>query len=342
MRKRWTVFLAMAMIFLFSATSLAAKTLTVYVTYDAAEAKIIISQFEKDTGIRVKWVRMSSGTTLNRIRAEKKHPQADVWTGGPSDSYVTAAEYGLLEPYIPPNAKNIPAKYRDPKGYWNGIYLGIIGFGTNKNYLAKMQKKNKFFGPPTSWMDLLNPYYRNNIQMPNPGSSGTALTIVSTLIQIFGWDKAFDYLKMLDRQIQLYTEHGATGGTSAGLGQCAIGVIFGQDILHRIYEKHYPLILTFPKEGTGYEIGGTALIKGAKHVKEAKTFINWMLSKRAQNLWAKTGFFHFPTAIGATPPKGWPPLEKIHLINYDAKWTGENRDKIVNTWTKEILEKRKK
>lgn len=321
---------------IFVQVAFAAKTLTVYVSYATDEAKMFMDAFEKDTGIKVKWIRQSTGTILNRLRAEKNNPQADVWVGGSWGGYGTAADEGLFEPYVSPEAKYIPNKYKDPKSRWTGIYIGIIGFATNKNFLAKYP----WVKAPTSWFDLLNPIYKNNIQMPNPGSSGTAMTTVAALIQMMGWDNAFAYLKDLDKNIQLYTEHGSAGGSAAGLGQCAIGIIFGQDILHLIYAKHYPLILSFPKEGTGYEVGGLALIKGAKHVEEAKTFIDWMLSKKAQDMWAVTGFYHFPTRIGAKPPTGWPPASEIKLVKYDNLWVGKNRDKIVERWTKEILEKK--
>ncbi len=313
----------------------AAKSVTVYVSYETDEAKIFMDAFQKDTGIQVNWIRQSTGTILNRLRAEKANPQADVWVGGSWGGYGAAADEGLFEPYVSPQAQYIPDKYKDAKSRWTGVYVGTIGFATNKDFLAK----HPWVKAPTSWFDLLNPVYRHNIQMPNPGSSGTAMTTVAALIQIMGWDDAFEYLKDLDKNIQLYTEHGSAGGAAAGRGECAVGIIFAQDILHLIYAEHNPLVLSFPKEGTGYEVGGLALIKGAKHPDEAKVFIDWMLSEKAQNMWAKTGFYHMPTRIGAALSEGWPPASEINVINYDNNWVGANRDKIVAAWTKEVLQK---
>ena len=83
-----------------------------------------VQEFQKDTGIKVEAVRMSSGEVLGRIRAEKNNPKASVWWGGPADAFIAAKQDGLLEKYQSPNAAKIPAKFKDPDGFWTGIYVG--------------------------------------------------------------------------------------------------------------------------------------------------------------------------------------------------------------------------
>lgn len=60
-------------------------------------------EFEAKYGITVNYVRMSSGEALARVNAEKDNPQFDIWWGGPIDSFISAKESGLLEPYDSPN-----------------------------------------------------------------------------------------------------------------------------------------------------------------------------------------------------------------------------------------------
>lgn len=65
------------------------KEITVYMGVVEQSAKVVASEFEKDTGIKVNFVRMSGGETLSRIRAEKNNPQASVWYGGSADSFIS-------------------------------------------------------------------------------------------------------------------------------------------------------------------------------------------------------------------------------------------------------------
>jgi iron(III) transport system substrate-binding protein len=53
--------------------------LTVYGSTQETGVRHITEAFTKDTGINVDWIRMSSGETLNRIRAEKSNPRASIW-----------------------------------------------------------------------------------------------------------------------------------------------------------------------------------------------------------------------------------------------------------------------
>ena len=76
-----------------------------------------------------------------------------------------------------------------------GIYSGPLGFGCNTELLAK-----KKMDVPKSWADLLKREYKGEIQVANPASSGTAYTMVATLVQLMGEDKAFDYLRAAERR----------------------------------------------------------------------------------------------------------------------------------------------
>jgi iron(III) transport system substrate-binding protein len=93
--------------------------------------------FEAKTGIKVSWVRMSSGESLARIRAGKDNPEFSIWWGGPADSFIAAKKEGLLEKYVSPAAAKIPANLKDPDGYWTGIYIGSLGFATNTKRAAQ-------------------------------------------------------------------------------------------------------------------------------------------------------------------------------------------------------------
>ena len=92
--------------------------------------------FTAQTGIKTSYVRLSSGETVARLDSAKDNPEFDVWHGGPVDGYGAAVEKGLIEAYDSPTAKEIPDKYKDPNHNWTGVYVGVLGFCSNKKVLS--------------------------------------------------------------------------------------------------------------------------------------------------------------------------------------------------------------
>lgn len=291
-----------------------------------------VAEFNKlYPGLVVNYVRLSSGEGLTRLRNEASNPQFDVWWGGPIDSYIAAASEGLLEPYDSPNAVNLrdPKLMKAPDNTWFGIYIGTLGFGTNKDYLAT----HPDLKAPTSWDDLLKPEWKGQIMIAHPSSSGTSYTAMCTILQLRGEEAGWEYMRAFAGNVSQFTKSGAAPANFVGSGEAAIGVVFSHDIVNQI-EKGLPLELTFPAEGTGYEIGGTALIKGAKHPDLAKLWLDWALTPAAQELGPKYNAFQAPTVIGAEASR--PELLEVNLINYDFDYCGSNKKAFVDRFTNEI------
>jgi len=291
-----------------------------------------IAEFNKlYPGIIVNWVRMSSGESLTRLRNEAANPQFDVWWGGPVDSYIAAAQEGLLEPYDSPNAVNL----RDPKlmkagdNAWYGIYIGTLGFATNSNYLAEHPE----LSAPASWDDLIKPEWEGQILVAHPSSSGTSYTHLCTNVQMRGEEAVWEYERALTNNVLQFTKSGSAPARFVGAGEAAVAIVFSHDIVKQI-ENGLPLTLSFPEEGTGYEIGGTALVKGAKNPELAKLWIDWALTPGAQELGPKYKAFQAPTVIGAEASR--PELLDVNLIDYDFEYCGSNKKTFVDRFTNEI------
>ncbi len=291
-----------------------------------------IAEFNKlYPGIVVNWVRMSSGESLTRLRNEASNPQFDVWWGGPVDSYIAASQEGLLEAYDSPNAVNL----RDPKlmkaadNTWFGVYIGTLGFATNTNYLAEHPEVSA----PTSWDDLTKPEWKGQIMVAHPSSSGTSYTHLCTNIQLRGEPAVWDYERALADNVLQFTKSGSAPARFVGAGEAAVAIVFSHDIVKQI-EKGLPLKLTFPSEGTGYEIGGTAIIKGAQHPDLAKLWVDWALTPGAQELGPKYQAYQAPTVIGAEASR--PELLEVNLIDYDFEYCGSHKKEFVDRFTNEI------
>ncbi len=311
-----------------------AQEINLYGSAEIRTIEYLAQQYEAQTGVKVNWIRMSSGETLARLRAEHKNPQGDVWWGGTTDPHSIAAREGLTENYIPSIWDQIDKRFRDPLGDGSviGVYVGALGFSVNKKLLDKMK-----IPVPQGWDDLLNPKLKGLICVANPNTSGTALTTLATQIFLRGEDEGIEYMKKLHANISNYTKSGSAPGILAGRGEVAIAIIFLHDSVYHA-EQGYPVIPVAPVEGTGFEIGAVNLIKGAPNAAEAKKFIDWVISAETQTgLGRDVGSYQIPTNTGATVPSVAIPLSDVNTVDYDFGWVADNGVRIQDRWTREVF-----
>lgn len=289
--------------------------------------------FELETGIRTTYVRKSTGEALDVIRANAQAPQFSVWWGGSVDSYIAASAEGLLAPYKPKGSSIVPNQYKDPNGNWSGIYVGALALAVNPRVLAE-----KGLPPPTSWADLTNPIYRGQITVAHPATSGTAYTMAATIMQLHSknLDEGFEYLQALSRNVVEYQRAGSAPAFLAGRGEVAIGIAFSHDIVGAKEAGYEPLNVVFPSEGTGYEIGGMALLKNAPEPALGQRFMDWAMTERAQELGPLFTAYQIPTNPNAKVPQKSVRLSSVKTIDYDFQWSGANRDAVVTRFSREI------
>ena len=250
---------------------------------------------------------------------------------------LTAAQENLTEKYksvhfndLLPAAQN-QAKNADFKSV--GIYVGALGFGYNKDLLAK-----KGLPAPKSWMDLTKPIYKGEIQVANPNSSGTAYTTLATILQIFGEDKGWDYMKKLHANINTYTKSGSAPIKATGRGENLIGICFQHDGVKQT-KKGLPVVTVSPAEGTGYEVGSMSIIAGARNMKEAKKFYDWALSPAIQTMVFTSGkSLQVPSNTKAKADPDAPDLSTINLIDYNFKVYGDKstRASLLSKWDNDV------
>ncbi|HBK68547.1 MAG TPA: ABC transporter substrate-binding protein, partial [Firmicutes bacterium] len=159
-------------------------------------------------------------------------------------------------------------------------------------------------------------------------------TVLATLVQLMGEDKAFAYWAELSKNIHHYNSSGSACVTQAGLGEVALGIAFSHDVIVKGVDKGYPVKLTFPKEGTGYEIGAMALVKGGQELDLAKKFIDYMLSKKGQDL--MKNWFRIPLNPEAEVVEGAAKAADINLINFNEVWAGQNKERLIERWRDQV------
>lgn len=311
--------------------------LTVYCSILDEQCRTGVAAFERASGIKVTMVRKSTGETYAQIRAEASNPRADVWWGGPADPHMQAAGEGLLEEYRSPRLSELhpwaqtlaqQSQYRVA-----GIYLGALGIGYNTEVLRK-----KNIPAPKCWADLLDPRLKDEVQMADPNSSGTAYVMLASIVQLMGEDKGFAYLKSLHRNMNQYTKSGIAPVKATATGETGVGIAFMHDMV-TMKVQGAPVQTLAPCEGTGYEIGAVSLVKGRANAEAARKFLDWTLSPEAQKLvFADLKIYSIPSNKASPVHPDAPKIAEIRLISYDSAKYGSSaeRNRLLKKWGDEV------
>jgi iron(III) transport system substrate-binding protein len=310
-------------------------SLVLYCTVQEEWCRAMVTAFERETGIKVAMTRKSSGELYAQVKAEAANPRGDVWWGGTGDPHLQAAEEGLTVEYKSPNVSQLHnwavKQWEQSKQRTVGVYAGALGFGFNTKLMAKGAPE------PNCWADLLNPKFKDEVQVADPNSSGTSYTMLATMVQLMGEDKGFDYLKKLHLNINQYTKSGAAPAKATSIGETLIGITFQHDLVTFLVDGA-PIKVVAPCEGTGYEIGSMSIIKGARNLDNAKKWYDWALTAKAQEIGGQAKSFQVPSNKGAKAPPQAPDFSKIKFINYDfAKYgSSAERRRLLSKWDNEV------
>ena len=320
----------------FAAASVQAQQLNVICSVQAEWCSMIATVYARTTGVKINMSVKGSGEALAQLIAERDNPKTDIWFGGTGDPHLQAAEQDLSLAYESPMMGQLhPWAQQQAKqsGYKTvGIYSGPLGFAYNTELLAK-----KKLPVPKTWADLLKPEYKGEIQMANPASSGTAYTMIATLVQLMGEDKAFDYLKALHKNISQYTRSGVAPLKAVARGEATVSISFVHDGPQEKMNG-FPVATITPADGTGAEIGSMSLVKRARNLELAKKFYEWALTPAAQEMAAATKQYQLPSNKHAKLDPHVPDFKSIKFIAYDyAKYGASNeRKRLIARWEKEV------
>lgn len=316
--------------------AVAKEKMTLYCSANDDWCQVMVNSFEEASGVDVSMTRKSSGETFAQLKAEAANPKGDVWWGGTGDPHLQAAEEGLTEAYV--------SEMRDQLNDWAisqataagdktiGVYSGALGYGYNTELLAANNLPE-----PACWKDLLKPEYKGHVQMANPNSSGTAYTTLATIVQLFGEDEGFEFMKGLHKNINQYTKSGSAPIKAAARGESTIGIVFMHDAVKQAVAG-FPIKVVAPCEGTGYEIGSMSLVKGSRNPENAQKFYDWALSSEAQALALQVNSFQVPSNKSTEISPSAPNLDSIKLIDYDFSKYGssDERKRLLKKWDDEV------
>ncbi|MDH2997381.1 hypothetical protein A1D22_00150 [Pasteurellaceae bacterium LFhippo2] len=321
----------------YSTNAQAEGKLMVYCGVQNKVCEDLTKRFSAKYNVETKFVHSSSGSTLGKLKAEKDNPQADIWYGGTIEPHFQAGELGLLEAYRSPLQAEILPQFKSlmesKRGDFTSIaYMLVLGFGVNTEKLKALGVE-----APKKWEDLLDPRLKDYVQLPDPRSAGTTYTMMATLIQLWGEEKAFDYLKKLDSNISQYVKSNlVTSNLSRGESATSVGFVHGY-ISEK--EKGAAVEYVLPEDGVGYALGAVSIIKGARNLDNAKLFMDYVLSKEVQEIpWRDHGLYQNPTNVNAEVSSLSPKLAELKLVetDYDRFGSSEEGKRLVDKWVSEI------
>ncbi|HYC38613.1 MAG TPA: putative 2-aminoethylphosphonate ABC transporter substrate-binding protein [Usitatibacter sp.] len=309
--------------------------LLVYTALETDQLKAYTESFQKtNPNIDLKFVRDSTGVITAKLLAEKANPQADVIFGVAASSMEIFKQEGMLAPYAPAGFKSINRKFSDPANppSWVGmdVFAAVVCYNT-------VEGKKKNIPQPTSWADLTKPVYKGQITMPNPASSGTGFFDVTAWLQTMGEQGGWKYMDALHENIAQYTHSGSKPCRQAGAGEFVVGISFdfrGNDVK----AKGAPVELIFPKEGLGWDIEASGIVKTTKKMDAAKKLMDWTVTQEANQAYSKNFAIVAHPAVKPNLPHIPADLEK-RLIKNDFAFAAKNRDKILAEWNKRYAAK---
>lgn len=314
MRKILAILLSVSMLICLGSGAVAegSKELTVYFAFTDDEIPTYIQAFKEDTGIQINYVRLSAGEMVSRVISEQENPQTSVICGGSSIVTAGAVDAGLIEPYISQNIDVVPEAYRDPDGFWTPVTVAAHVFLCNNEWFT-----TSGMDKPASWDDLLNPDMKDMVMMAHPSTSGVASSMLVNMHQYLGAEACWEYFAKLHEVVPYFCKASSAGPSAVCLGEAAVALCLDADAM-KYKIQGYDVDIVYP-ETTFVDTNVAAIVKNgpAEEAENAKIFIDWMISERAQNLYVTSGSCRMPVNPNAEVADGMQPISNLKVFNQD-------------------------
>lgn len=310
--------------------SVAGVELVVYTALETDHLKAYDESHRRaNPDIDLRFVRDSNGAITSRLLAEGSGTRADVVLGVAATSMEIFKAEGLLAPYAPRGFARVERRFADsadpPRWIGMNIWTNLICYHAASGRGRKAPK-------PARWTDLARPEYKGRISMPSPVSSGTAFMQVIAWLQNMGEARAWQFMDELHANVLRYTHAGSRPCQDAADGAVAVGISFdsrGNDLRQRGAE----LELVFPRDGLGWDIEASAILKSTRKPEAAQRFMDWVASRAANEVYArhyaivahkqvKGGLQHIPSDLEG------------RLANNDFEYAARNRSRVLAEWTR--------
>lgn len=311
--------------------------ITLLGSYHEDMIKALAQEFEKKSGCRINYVRMSTGEAKKGLLEGKSAPKYDVWIGGTVDAHETLKKQGILAPYEALGEDRIASRYRDPDHVWKPQYLEVLSIGVNRERWER-EFAGKEIPYPDRLEDLLHPAFKGEIVIPNPSVSGTGYILFASILEALGQEAGWEYIRNLNKQVGQYTDSGFSAAEKTGLGEYLICIdflsdqslvgSFGYPMESRVYEK------------AGWTLVPVSLVQSEEIRPQARAFIDFCLSDEALEILEGLGNV---TPVEKNKERNQKDLENAeeripdYNQNFSPWLAAGSREEILEYFTREIL-----
>ncbi|MCX5100915.1 MULTISPECIES: 2-aminoethylphosphonate ABC transporter substrate-binding protein [unclassified Streptomyces] len=291
----------------------------------------VFKDFEKKTGIKVKYVEGGSGEMVQRAVREKSNTQADVLVTLPP--FIQQADSkGLLAAYAPAGSDKVDGADKAADSKWTSVVNNYFGFIYNKKELKSA---------PATWEELLDGKFKNKIQYSTPGVAGDGTAVLIKAMHDFGGkEPAMAYLKKL--QANNVGPSASTGKLAPKVDKGELLAANGDVQMNFAQSKDMPnLGIWFPANQGGKSTTfalpyAAGLVDKAPHTAHGKKLLDFMLSEQAQkDVSAVGGGFSARKDVKGTDANA---IELAELMDgvevFEPDWSdiGTNLDSYVEAW----------
>jgi iron(III) transport system substrate-binding protein len=289
-----------------------AAEVVVYTSVDQVFSEPIFRAFERESGIHVRPVYDTEETkstgVVNRLIAERDHPQADVfWCGDPVRPFLLI-DRGMVEPYVSPGAAAVPAQFRAADGAWTGLAARARVILVNTRLVPTDRM-------PRSIQDLADPQWRGRTAIANP-LFGTTTMQVAALFTDWGEVRGRAFMDSLrTNQVRLAASNGEVRRLVVD-GEVAFGLTDTDDAAEAT-RSGAPVATIYPdQDGLGTLVMPTSvvLLRGGPNGVQGRRLIDFMLTPDVERLLAENGA-HMPLHPGVPVPAGVRPASDIRAMD---------------------------
>lgn len=318
--------IALAAVLMLAPTTLAQPSGELVIYSGRSEPLIVplIQLFQQQTGIRVTLQSGAATALANLVLQEQPHPRADLFIANDAGTLEFLKLKDALQPYISEQIRKIPEQFRARDGSW----LGVSGRSRVIMYNTKLLRPEEL---PKSVFELGDPRWKNKMAMATTRNE-SVIAWVTALRLVKGDAFTKEYLLKLKAN-GIVTLNGHTDVRKAvGRGEFALGLV-NHYYYHLELRDGSPVGVIYPDQGPTdigvlVNVAGTAIIKNAKHVREAQRFLDFLAAPEAQKLFAELNF-EYPLLPGVPTAPGVRLLETIKLMPVRLDELGKELEKTL-------------
>ncbi len=282
-----------------------------------AADKLLFEKFEKETGIKVNLTTGKLDELIKRLEIEGELTEADILLSVDVGRLHRATEKGLLQPLVSADlAAAVPADLRDPDGHWYALTkrARIIAYAKERVNPAEL----------STYAALADKKWKGKI-LVRAASSIYNQSLLASIIANEGPEAAEKWASGIVNNMARSpkgNDRDQMKAVAAGIGDLAIvnsyyvGIMINSDDDEQTSAVSKVGVF-FPdqdKNGTHVNISGAGITKHAKHPKNAKKLIEFLLSEASQTTFATTNH-EFAVNSNTAPPelhKSWGEFKSDH------------------------------